>query len=401
MRKIFNYFLTAFYTIKYWFRQNIHNKLSKKRNILMFTFYEAYDEHVIKYYDNIEKDKKKQYYLNYGFMCSRLNNKLDKAKEIVGDRKIKIIGNGLKSGLFLLLKSWDLIVLPDHMLVRDYMLKYIPSLFIFHGISTFLVDGEFYAYNKKFCERNGECIYTKMLENNAMIADYMNGQELFKNRVEYVSSVHSDIILNEMNNYEKYREQLGIKKEELFVFIYGTWKDISLFHVLGEEFLEQLKKIKEIGGKRIVFALSIHPKEYNRYEKTATCTPMGDLVDACACENILIRKPSTDWMPYIIGADIVIGDCSSILNNVIMANKKLILSETDTSNMVEYSVACLAYKNLPIIHKGDCLKTCLQDSINNYDVEKLNNLRKMVVEEKGFYKKRVNEITRALLCSKK
>lgn len=367
-----------------------------KRKILLLTQYEAYDSYVLKYYDSIKDRKNIDFYLaqKKTNIVARDDSVL---KVIIGDRNIKIISNYSNLRKLFALKAWDLIVTPCHLVPLTKENAKIPTLFIYHGTSAgFDEDGEIFAYKKcHTLDKNGKCRYTYMLENNKLMAEEMNKLPEYAGKIIYSSNSSVDIVRDACKNKEKYRKELGINDDELAVFVYSTWNVNSLVHRLGEQFFKQLKQIKSINGKKVKFFLSVHPKEYYKYDKNLQ--PMGQVAESYAGDNIFIRKPSQDWLPYIAASDIVIGDQSSMLEFCIMANKKIVLSVTDTTKLHDTSVVKQAYNCLPLIDD----KTNILKILSKIQAEELNEkiveLNSNIMEEKGFYSTTITNITNKIL----
>lgn len=377
------------------FFSKIRSLFCKNKKVLLISYYAAYDEHVIKYYDCLEDKKNIKFYF-----IDRNNSKERRDLSFLGNRDIKVIRF---RGTFLtyICRFWDLIVLPCHLLGNgdDVLYDYIPTLFIFHGTSSILTNGELFAYKKtSTLNSRGVCKYSLMLENNRILADELNKTKEFHNKIVFTGSASADLITDAIDKKEDYRKKIGIKPDEIVVFIYSTWNTESLFHVLGEEFLEKIKSVKSIGGKEVKFILSIHPKEYTDYSPVVKS--MGKTVDSYACSHIIIRKPEDDWLPYLISSDIVIGDYSSMFDYSVLANKKIILSSVSNIVMSEYSIIKKGYESLPVIDKNSNIEEVLENVYNKPINENLKNIRMQIYTEKGFYGKVVSKVTEDLLYNK-
>lgn len=127
----------------------------------------------------------------------------------------------------------------------------------------------------------------------------------------------ADALISELDNYHDYRRKLGIKDDITLVSVFGTWRKESLFQYLGKEFLDELGRINK---NEYMFILSVHPREYVKYDDNIE--PAGPLIDEYADKyNFIVRKPSDSYIPYLIASDIVICDYSSLYENALIAKR--------------------------------------------------------------------------------
>lgn len=370
--------------------QRALTRILKKKRILLYSASETMDVHIMDYYNQVSDE-------DYIFFSYYGNGHTDKRKR----RETKAIKPIYKK-VRLLLCPLSLIVTAD--LTYEplrYKKEDIPILYVNHGAHIVSTDKEsnLYAYGKRALDEKGNARFSLYLEPNKRIYDYMNKQGPFTGRVIYTSSKDGDLIKGEEDKYKEYRQGLGVKEDEKLVAIFGTWRAESLFQYLGKDFLSKLEELTKEGYK---FVLSIHPREYEKYDENIE--PMGPVIDSYKDKDaFFVRLPKDPYIPYLIACDLVISDYTSMYETAILAKKRLIFSYFPDQVVGDLSIARQLKEEIPIIHRedigrlSDILSECLKKDLD----EHILRARCEIYEEEGYYKRAVKEASRLLLADRR
>lgn len=353
--------------------------------------------HIMNYYEQLKEDKRFNFYLYYGDAKTKAETRLNRTYEITKGTKIKPVTSKKK----LVLTPMDLIVTAD----LDYEpLRYskdiVPVLYVNHGFHIVSIDKErnLYAYGKRARDDKGNCKFTCIFEANSRIADIMSKREPFKGIVRHVGAKDGDLIVKEKDNYNMYRKKLGVDDKETLVCVFGTWRKESLFQYLGKDFLEEMGKLS---GKGFKFILSIHPREYVKYDEEVE--PMGPVLEEYARKyGFIVRNPKDSFIPYLIASDIIISDYTSLYENAVLAGKKLCLSYFPELSVGDLSIANSLRNEIKVLKREDVkdLERHLKEIQDTDYANVLDKYRREIYPGIGVYKTRVNEITRELVSLK-
>lgn len=365
--------------------------IRKKRNILLFCDSTTMEEHLLDYYENTKDMSNLAFYLFYDQKNYQREYIEKRTKKMVNNTKIQVI----KSQAYMKWKPWDLVVCAD-VFLPPWINKYcVPTLYVNHGlhIISFNEGENLYTYSWG-AYGNGESKFTKMLESNKCFLPYIiKSNPGYQDVIECVGWKKADAIRDECLNYNKYRKILGIKKEEKLITVFGTWHKESLFHKVGDSLINQAKELMTRGYR---FVLSIHPREYMRYDDVIQ--PLGEYVDEQASEGFIIRKPEDPVLSYLIASDVIISDYSSMYELALIADKPLILSDFSDQRVWKHSIARRLKKKIPIFYEESNLEQCIERSLNDSGSKAIyQNYRDEIVMEPGTYKRRVQQITKELI----
>lgn len=368
--------------------------LRRKRNILLYCASDTMVWHILNYYDQVKENPVYNFYLYYGDAKTDNETRTRRTYEITKGTRIEPITNKKR----LVLVPLDLIVTAD----LDYEpLRYtkdiVPILYVNHGFHIVSIDNDrnLYAYGERALDDKGRCKFSCILEANMRIANVMNKREPFKGLVMHVGAKDGDIIEREVDNYSMYRKKLGIEEEETLVCVFGTWRKESLFQYLGKEFLEAMGSMTDKGYK---FVLSIHPREYVKYDEDVE--PMGHVLEEYAQKyGFIVRHPKDSYIPYLIASDIVISDYTSLYENAILAGKKLCLSYFPETSVGDLSIANFLRNEIKVLRREDIKELgwhLKEIKVADFS-DILEKYRKEIYPGIGVYKNRVKEITRKLV----
>lgn len=329
----------------------------KKCDVLIYSHYDTMDPHVLKFYNSIKNEN-----LNIKIVFFKVN-KVDKKKyEIYGLDKNKIIMN-LTSYLFLEPKVF---VIAD-LCPIDYQAFNSKFIYVNHGSATLAWGNEKLAYSYQFAPK----YYDVYFENNKYVVDNFDADENLKNKIVFSGNKFNDDYKLMESKRDEIREKFNIAKNQKVIFVCGSWNKDSLFHVIGED---GLKKIQELSqNKKYKFILSIHPKEYIVYNKDIK--PLGKEIDKMECENILVRKSSEDFIPYMIASDLVISDFTSMGDNAVMLGKPICYLKFNMDNIFEFAGCKMLMNKVPNFSNLDEFVNCI---VNEYPKESMQ----AILEEK-------------------
>ncbi|MBO5344492.1 MAG: CDP-glycerol glycerophosphotransferase family protein [Clostridia bacterium] len=361
-------------------------KFKRKQTVLLCCQSTTMDEHLLKVYNSIKDENLK---IKFVFFKQ---SKIDKTRYQNYGLNKKLI---IKSKVKFFFSNPNLIVTADLMYQSKYFISKI--LYVNHGSSTICIEGHknvAFSYNNVLLK--GEKPYDLYFETNKLACKYMQSLEKFKDKVVFSGNKFSDELNSEMENYEKYRTQLGIKPNQKTIFIAASWKESSLFHKLGKSIFEEIKNLSK--NEDLKFILSIHPNEYHVYDENIE--PLGKYVDEMEQFGCIIKKPGTDFIPYMIASDLVICDYSSVGDNAIMAEKDLVYSEFSRDDLYEFSSANVLYDKLPKLKNSKDLEKIISSKYPKEAKAEILNFKELMTSPKGSYKQLCIKHIKSLLTKK-
>ncbi len=262
--------------------------------------------------------------------------------------------------------AWDLIVCADMRTPASFTRKTTPLLYVNHGLHIISMDGgqTLYCYGAYAHGEDGKPKFTKMCESNAVIMEAMKeaDPDMAKTMVHtgFKFAAQTQAALRRR---EEYRRLLRVSPDTCLVGLFGSWRENSLFHALGEGIFDACHSLL---GQGYQFLFSIHPNEYSAYDPVLL--PMGQRVEAQRDRGMLVRSPKEDFLPYLVACDIVISDFSSLAESAILAGRKLIFSPYPDGIAWKGSLTAKARNLLPTLESPDGLKFLL-DSVRRAPVD--------------------------------
>lgn len=361
------------------------------RKILLYCDSTTMEEHLLDYYQNTKDLPNLEFYLLFEGK-TYTNELIQKRKnEMLASTNIKAVNSKWEVKW----KPWDLVVCADTFL-PEWINKYcVPTLYVNHGLHIISFNGGFDLYAYSWATYgNGESKFTKMLEPNKRFVNLILKDNVkFKNVIEPVGWKYADTIINESRRSKEYREKLGVNESEVLVAVFGTWNKDSLFHTVGRTIINQAKELMPKGYR---FILSIHPREYTNYDENIV--PMGQYVEQQRKAGFIIRNPKESYLPYLIAADVVISDYSTMYELALIANKPLVLTTFSNERVWRYSIAKELKKTIPIFTNKSNLQECILRSIGEPELREVyKKYQKEITQPCGEYRRRVRSITEDLL----
>ncbi len=253
--------------------------------------------------------------------------------------------------------AWDLIVCADLRTPASFTRAMVPLLYVNHGLHILSMDGgeTLYAYGDYARGEDGKPKFTAMCEPNALIVEAMQqaDPDMAKVLIHTGYAFYKDIGAA-LKRREDYRRLLGVSPDTCLVGLFGSWRESSLFHALGEPLFDACEELLRDGYQ---FLFSIHPNEYAAYDPALP--PMGPLVEAQRDRDMLVRSPKEDVAPYMAACDIVISDFSSMAETAILYGRKLIFSPYPEGLVWKHSLTAKARSFLPTLESPEELKFLL------------------------------------------
>ena len=294
----------------------------------------------------------------------------------------------VESRLKALTTPWDLVVCADVKVPLYYNRDEAGLLYINHGLHMISYDGgdTLYAYE----EGNGR--FSAMIEPNKRYADEM-AHRYPSDTIVHSGYKNAEGIIKESGNQSLYRQQLGIGDDERLVAVFGTWGPDSLFHRVGNALITKAEQLMKEGYK---FILSIHPKEYARYDQTTE--PLGDYVESLASKGFIIRNPKESSIKYMAAADVVICDYSTLCEEAMIAGKPVILSDFPMERVWKDSIIARYQKRGLVFDNGSNLRELIEMALTDTDLKHFSaELVKDLMPPRQGYAESICEVTKSLL----
>lgn len=274
--------------------------------------------HLIKY-RNAMKNENVVFYMTGWFRDTTAKQSYEELKDILKNEEIIPI-HVVKSGVI----KWDLLVTAS-----PQKIWWIPApkLYVGHGDGFKSFDG-----GKTKYPYEGELFADRILEQrSSVIRAVERDYPIYRGHLVWSGGKDVDSIQEALSRRDRIRERMGIDNKKKVILVWGTFRSNSLFHVMGEKFLNDLEKLDK---EKYVVILSIHPHEYRQYDKITK--PMGPIIDTYAeKEGFIVRHPNQDYVPYVVASDAMICDCSSGLDGAVIAGIPTVLLENRENVWVE------------------------------------------------------------------
>lgn len=264
----------------------------------------------------------------------------------------------VQSYLRALWTPWDMIVCADAKVPLYYSKKETALIYINHGLHMISYDGgeHLYAYSM------GRGLFTGMLEPNRRYADIISRET--DEHVYHVGYKNAEKLIADRDKKAYYRKELGFKDDEIVVAVFGSWGADSLFHRVGNALIAQATDMMKEGYR---FILSIHPKEYAKYDQAIE--PLGDYVDSMAEKGFVVRNPKTPSIGYMLAADVVICDYSTLCEEAMLAGKPVVLSRFMPDRVWKHSVIAEYMKRGIVFDGTGDLHDLIALALNDKDLQ--------------------------------
>ena len=294
----------------------------------------------------------------------------------------------IKSRFKALFMPWDLVVCADAIAPLYYNREYEKLIYINHGLHMISYDKgkNLYAYEE------GLGLFSAMFEPNKRYAAVMTVEYPNEN-ICHTGYKNARDIIELGNKKSEYRKELGVKDEEKLIAVFGTWGIDSLFHRVGDALIDQAREMMKNGYK---FILSIHPKEYSIYDENIK--PLGDYIESLAEEGFIIRNPKDPSTKFMVAADMVVCDYSTLCEEAMLAGKPVLLSDFQTDRVWKNSTIAKYKERCPSFTRNSDLRMMIE---NVFADSELNEYAKQLAIDllppKGGYENAVREITQKVI----
>lgn len=361
-----------FYQIRKPLRK-VHGFISKKKNILLYCESNTMKPHIMDYYECVKGRSGIRLYIYYPNMW---------CDEVPGGVKL------VKTFFGALFKPWDLVVCADAKAPLYYNRNYEKIIYINHGLHMISYDGgkTLYAYQE------GLGSFSAMLEPNKRYAEIMSA-EYPDESIYYTGYKNAESIIEQGNRKAAFRDELGVDDNCKLIAAFGTWGADSLFHSVGDSLISQAKELMNDGYK---FILSIHPKEYSKYDQTLE--PLGDYIESLAEAGFIIRNPKEPSLKYMSAADVVICDYSTLCEEAMLTGKPVILSEFPADRVWKDSIIAKYKDKCPSFSNDSNLRELMERVETDSElISYAQNLVNDLLPPKEGYKETIWKVTKNVL----
>ena len=325
-----------------------------KKQILLYVNNHAMTAHIRRYAEPLLENRQYSFFLCYPDF-PREEDPANEFQQFVWKHNIPLVQHPERH-------AWDLIVCADMRTPASFTRYMTPILYVNHGLHIISMDGgeTLYCYGEYARGEDGKPKFSAMCEANTSIAEEMKKEdpEMAKVIRHTGYKFYRDVELA-LGKREQYRRLLGVSPDVCLVGLFGSWREHSLFHALGEGIFDACQECRGAGYQ---FLFSIHPNEYSVYDEAIT--PMGERVEAQRERGMLVRSPKEDFAPYMAACDIVISDFSSMAENAMLMGRKLAFSPYPEGMVWKHSLTAEARRLLPTMETPAGLKELL-DSLRS------------------------------------
>jgi CDP-glycerol glycerophosphotransferase (TagB/SpsB family) len=231
-----------------------------------------------------------------------------------------------------------------------------------------------------------------MIEPNKRYAEEM-ARSYPSDTIVHSGYKNAEGLIKESGNKSLYRQQLGISEDEKLIAVFGTWGPDSLFHRVGNSLITGAEQLMKDGYR---FILSIHPKEYSRYDQTTE--PLGDYIESLSSKGFIIRNPKESSVRYMAAADVVICDYSTLCEEAMIAGKPVILSDFPMERVWKESIIAKYQKRGLVFGNESNLRELIDLALSDTELMKYSSelVRDLMPPKQG-YAGAICEVTKNLL----
>ena len=269
------------------------------------------------------------------------------------------------------LSAPHLVITADHSrITRFFHPARSPVVFVGHGAQGKVLPGHSapYAYTDRARVR-GRLPYALMFEENDAIRSLVIAEQPeLAPVIKVVGSIQHDELIAEQASRAVYRERLKIGAADVAVLILTTWGPTSLLNVLGADLLQEAVRL----SKKFAFMLALHPHEYRLQADGAE--GWGLRLRAAAGIPFPIRDPAESWIPYMVAADIVLSDYTSLVQAAVLLAKPIVVTPVSRALMMKGSVTDQVFAFAPVLHQARDLETVLDQARTAYPMSQLHRL---------------------------
>lgn len=281
---------------------------------------------------------------------------------------------------------WDIIIFADHNNTRWFHPD-IPKINYGHGLTSGKSHGSggSWAFGQNALDRKGSPLYDLMFVESSYYQNIsIQENPALQGRLAVVGSLMADKLILLNQEREIVRRKLSIQKEEQVFVIFSTWGPQSLIQRFGVTLLESIPDVAE--NFKVYFIL--HPLN-DRDEFAGKGTILELLADYTGNGIAERVNSATSWFPYLVAADVVLTDHTSLSLYYALLDKPLFFVPLASEVLTEESLIWQFYKLQKPYNPDMPLGCQLEGVIKNFSVEKHQELSHLLLDERGNAKQRI------------
>lgn len=336
-------------------------RVSQRRNILLGCNSLTMIEHLLDFYELFKDDSRLQFRVAFFKYTSR-PSEIGRMRELMPIKEV--------SWRWAHVKAWDMCVVADHYFSGLLDRRKFPAVYLGHGSDGKSKDGENCSPRVRGTfDRKGRLRYSRMFYEREVDRDCTVRKEpRMKDIITVVGSLALDKLLAQIDRRDEFRCQLGYKSSDTVVLVLSTFGPDSLFQTMGDDFLEQSRKLQG----EFCFILSVHPNEY--CSRALGQRVWGEYLRSQREYGFVVREPSERWIPYIVACDIVITDHTSLCDAAALLERPIIFVPVRDELIWKGSVRWKLRQFAPVLKETQQLREVLVAAKNNYPLQKLHKL---------------------------
>ena len=354
-------------------------KISYNYDILIYSHFDTMDPHVLAFYNAIKDEKYKVKLVFFKY------NKIDKQKYLKYNLNKKDV---ILSKIKYLMSNPKIFVVAD--LSPNYEKAFASKyIYVNHGSNTLAWGTRDIPYAYQYCKKYFDVYF----ETNKLVVEKFCANKNLIGKLVYSGNKFSDSYKTEEKNRDQLRKKYDIKKNQRVIFFTSSWNRNSLFQVLGKSGLEYIKTLANNLKYKII--VSVHPREYTKYDPNIE--PIGPEIDNLEQYGVIVRKPTEDFIPFLIMSDLVVTDFTSMGDHAIMLGKDICYSNFDYCNIYEYACSQQLKGKVPVFSNFEELQEIINSIYPQESRNAINEVRKQMDTEIGFWDELCKETIKHLL----
>lgn len=308
-----NGFFTSIYEKMYLKIRKIRNRMDTRKRVLLYCNSREDEVHIIDYYNCIKEQQDISCYLYY-----KPNLKINKTmQEFCNKNTISIVHK-------VNLKSFDLIVCVDKFMPGKLNNRIVPVIYIGHGNHEVNDRNGYKSYPYKYYlnrSRDSNCIFSYILEPNKRYSEIIN------NRFEEFFGISKYVGYKWSNKIHDIKER--VRTKEKTILILATGYEDGLLNVSLSIF-ESVKKLIKQG-----YGVTTYINNYECEDKVL----IEEYYNRATDLGIRVIQNIDEYFEYLAQAEVVICDYTSLVDDVLLMEKPIILTEYDVGkNIWDFSI---------------------------------------------------------------
>lgn len=268
-------------------------------------------------------------------------------------------------------RRWDLIITADHVHTALVDRRDCPTLFVPHGIGPGKKNGgDSYLFGRYALDARGRVRYSRMFvesEESRELGISINPD--LRDVIEVIGWLPTAKLLSLEARREEVRRRLGFSPADRVVFVLSAWGPEGLWQRMGDDVLAQARAL----GGRFRFILNAHPNEYR--PRPPGERVWGEYLRTQREHGFVVREPDESWMPYMVAADVVLTDFTSLALDAAILGRPLVYvpfgdEVVDRRNVIWR----LRELSPPLRPDASNLGDCLAAALTDYPLERLREI---------------------------